>query len=268
MKRLSGITSIAAVLLTGCAAKPVVVAVAPPPIAAPAPVAAPLPKGAFPGMVIPAALPDGSYPTPNRALTPAATVWHLRAALNVAALACRGPQEGAIIAGYNAMLAARKPELARVEARYAAEFRSAGADWQDRYDDAMTRLYNFFSQSPARDEFCAAAAAILADGAGVPAEGLDAFAAARLPMLDRPFTDFYRAYDAWRGNAVRPLAQQSAVYAANATVALGPVAVADPAPVSVPAPVRANVPGVVAVSTPVRPVARIPWLVVDPSVLR
>ncbi|RZM00316.1 MAG: hypothetical protein EOP68_23180, partial [Sphingomonas sp.] len=199
MNRVLLSVSVAA-LLAGCASRQEVATVTPPKIMVPV-VAPPLPKGAFPGMVIPVALPDGSYPTPNRNLTPAATVWHLRAALNVAALACRGPQEATIVAGYNALLGAQKAVLTKAEATYAKEYKAGGGDWQDRYDDSMTRLYNFFSQSPARDAFCAAASSVLADGAVVSADRMPAFAAERLPTLERPFTEFYRAYDAWRGRA-------------------------------------------------------------------
>ena len=180
-----------------------------------------MPKGASPTIVIPVALADGTYPTPNRNLTTSAKVWHLRAALNVAALACRGPQEVVIVAGYNALLSAQKPVLAKAEATYASEYKSGGGDWQDRYDDSMTRLYNFFSQSPARDDFCAAAqhgsrAERRSDGRGIAR-----FAAQNLPVLERPFTDFYRAVDAWRGRTVRPVQPQLIVsrqYASNMPV--------------------------------------------------
>jgi hypothetical protein len=199
------VTLTIAALLAGCSSREVAL-VTPPPVMVPIPAPA-MPKGAFPGMIIPVALPDGSYPTPNRNLTPAAKIWHLRAALNVAALACRGPQEAVIVAGYNAMLAAQKPVLSTAEATYAKEYKAGGGDWQDRYDDSMTRLYNFFSQSPARESFCAAASGVLADGARVTPDRMPAFAAERLPVLEAPFTDFYRAYDAWRGRAapVRPV---------------------------------------------------------------
>jgi len=208
-------------LLAGCAQKPrTVAAVAPPVIMVPVP-APVMPKGASPTIVIPVALADGTYPTPNRNLTTSAKVWHLRAALNVAALACRGPQEVVIVAGYNALLSAQKPVLAKAEATYASEYKSGGGDWQDRYDDSMTRLYNFFSQSPARDDFCAAAQTVLAQSAGLTAEALPAFAAQNLPVLERPFTDFYRAVDAWRGHTVRPVQPQLIVsrqYASNMPV--------------------------------------------------
>jgi len=222
MSRRFALLSVTALgLLAGCTSKPRTVAqVAPPVIMVPVP-APTMPKGASPTIVIPVALADGTYPTPNRNLTTSAKVWHLRAALNVAALACRGPQELTIVAGYNALLSAQKPVLAKAEATYASEYKAGGGDWQDRYDDSMTRLYNFFSQSPAREEFCAAAGAVLAQSTGLTAEALPAFAAQNLPLLERPFTDFYRAVDAWRGRTVRPVQPQLAVsrqYASNMPV--------------------------------------------------
>jgi hypothetical protein len=199
MRRTIALTGIGLALLAGCAIKPKMVAVAPPPAPqtpAPAPLA--MPKGAYVGMQIPALMSDGRYATPNRNLSDDGAVWHLRAALNVAALACRGPDETAIIAGYNALIARQKTTLSTAQTRLTAEYKAAGGDWQDRYDDQMTRLYNFFSQSQARDAFCNAAAATLADSATVTAADLPAFAAGRLAVLEKPFTDFYAAYDAWR----------------------------------------------------------------------
>ncbi|WP_374942921.1 hypothetical protein [Sphingomonas sp.] len=202
--------------LSACAGRApqfAIVPLAPPPIAV-LPVVPPMPAGASPGMAIPAMLADGRYATPNAALSPAATVWHLRAGLNVAALACRA-DEATTVARYNALLAANRTALTTAEAQYAAEFRGAGGDWRDRYDDAMTRLYNYYATSPAQPAFCAAAAQILADAAAVPATGFAAFAAERLPALDRPFTDFYRAYDAWRRGTLPPAVLASAAIASQ-----------------------------------------------------
>jgi hypothetical protein len=199
MRHIIALTGVGLALLAGCAVRPKVVAVAPPPVpAAPTPVALAMPKGAYVGMQIPALMGDGRYATPNRNLSADGAVWHLRAALNVAALACRGPDEATIIAGYNALIAQQKVVLNGAQTRLTAEYKAAGGDWQDRYDDQMTRLYNFFSQSQAREPFCNAAAATLADGATVTAADLPAFAQGRLAVLEKPFTDFYAAYDAWR----------------------------------------------------------------------
>lgn len=232
----------ALVLLAGCSNQPTPPAlVIAPPAPAPIPVmTAQMPKGASPSTIVPTAFADGSYPTPNRVLTPAATIWHMRVGLNVAALACRGAQEATIVAGYNALLTTHKAALVTAEATYAAEYRKAGGDWRDRYDDAMTRLYNFFSQSPARDEFCAAAGAVLAEAQAVPADGLGGFAQTRLVRLDRPFTDFYRAVDAWRRHApVRPAVTYAQNAYAQGSIAPRPVATRPYVQVSVavPAPV-------------------------------
>lgn len=190
--------------VSACAGRtPMVVA---PPVLLPVAEAPPpptLPAGASPNMAVPAMLADGSFPTPNRALTPAAAVWHLRAGLNVAALACRA-DEATVVARYNAFLGAHRVELAQAEAAYAAEFRAGGGDWRDRYDDAMTRLYNYYATPPAQAAFCAAATELLAETQATSQPTLAAFAAERLPVLDRPFTDFYRAYDAWRRASLPP----------------------------------------------------------------
>lgn len=201
MRRYVALTAVGLALLSGCTRKTEVATVAPPPVA-PVPVPLAMPKGAYAGMQIPALMSDGRYATPNRNLSADGAVWHLRAALNVAALACRGPDEATIVAGYNALLASQKAVLngaqTRLTAEYKTRFGAKGADWQDHYDDQMTRLYNFFSQSQARDGFCNAAVATLADSATVTAADLPAFAAGRLAVLEKPFTDFYASFDAWR----------------------------------------------------------------------
>jgi hypothetical protein len=166
-------------------------------------------------MPVPARLADGSFPTPNRGLTPAATLWHLRAGLNVAALACRGAQEAVLVAGYNAWLKQRAAGLKSAETTLSAEYRAGGGDWRDRYDDAMTRLYNYWSLTPARDGLCAASLQVLAEQPGVGADALPGAAPGWLARLERPITDFYAAYDAWRSGAV--MASAAAAPATPAT---------------------------------------------------
>lgn len=169
---------IIAVLLAGCAGAPKRVTLIPPSV-----------------QVAPAPTPPPA-PTPiNAGLSPAATLWHLRAGLNVAALACRGPDEAAVIAGYNALLADHAATLKAAEAAYAAEYQAAGGDWRDRYDDAMTRLYNFFGQARGRDAFCRAAATTLTDLPAMTDAELPAAAATRLATLDQPFAPPWLAVD-------------------------------------------------------------------------
>jgi hypothetical protein len=195
--RVRSILPVAALLAAGCAHREVA---APPPPPAPAPVAlVPMPAGGRAGMAIPARLPDGGYATPNHALTAAATIWHVRTALNVAALACRDAAEPQRVARYNALLAAQRPAFAAAEKTLAAEYQArGGAAWRDGYDDAMTRLYNYWAQDFARARFCAAADATLDEAQALPAGGLSAAAPRWLGALDAPFVAFFRAYDAWR----------------------------------------------------------------------
>lgn len=238
--------------LAGCAkvAPPPVVATLPPP----APIMVQMPKGGRPGMVIPIRMADGSYATPNRALTEAATMWHLRTALNVAALACRDGEEAQTTAAYNAMLTARKPALAKAEANLSAEFKARGGDWRDSYDDAMTRLYNYWSQDFARAGFCAAAKQALTAAPAVPDAEFAQFATTQLVALDQPFTDFFRAYDAWRTQAAlvpvapRPLA--APVVATAATVQAVPGAEPRPQVVTQAVPARATATPLVAKDLP------------------
>jgi len=157
------------------------------------------PAGAAPNQMIPARDSEGSYLTPNRHLIPEETAWHVRAALNVAALGCRDAYEAQTVALYNAMLRQQREVLAHADSAVRADYHARyGAGWQDRHDDAMTRLYNFFAQPPAQAAFCEVAHAVLAESATVDPEHFLTFAADALPRLEAPFTEFYRAYDAYR----------------------------------------------------------------------
>lgn len=183
------LSSLIVVALSGCASRPP----APPAFAPVAAVAPPAPRFETAGVVAPPLLADGSYATPNRSVSPAAALWHLRAGLNVAALGCRGFADAALAPAYNALLAGHRAELAAAQRAVTAELGGAA-----RYDDAMTRLYNYFAMPPAQPRFCAEAAAILAASADVPAGELSAFAQDALPTLDAPFIQVFAAVDASR----------------------------------------------------------------------
>jgi hypothetical protein len=190
----------AAMLLNGCARRAPEVAVAPPAPPPPVVVAAPRPVpplGAAATLTIPPAMPDGGYATVNRALSADAALWHLRSALNVAALQC-DVADPTGVARYNQLLKVHAARFAAAHRALTAEYRAGGGDWQDRFDDSMTRVYNYFAQPPVRAQFCATALPMLAQVADLPAGGLDAFAAPGLASLDQPFVDFYRAYDRYR----------------------------------------------------------------------
>ncbi|MBX3594968.1 hypothetical protein [Sphingomonas sp.] len=211
-------------LLSACAATPRV-ATAPAPATPPVPMRAgppAPPDGAAPNLSIPARLADGGYATPNRDLSPAGAVWHLRAAFNVAALNCPDPM---LAQAYNRLLTAHRETLATAHRRLAAEYGGA-----DRFDPAMTRLYNYFAQPPAAAGFCAVAAPLLREAASLPAGQFAAFAPTAIAAIDRPFTAFYARYDDWRiavaawrrGESGPPqLAYDTAVFVADAVVTGG-----------------------------------------------
>ena len=223
---------LAALLLAGCASRPAVVAVAPPPVVRTAmPVA---PAGVAATFQLPARTAGGWW-TPNTGVSQAAAVWHLRAGLNVAALGCRDAAEPTRVAAYNALLARHGTGFTAALRTLSAEARAAsGNDWQDAQDDAMTRLYNFWAQPFAAAELCAAADAVLAEAALLPPADLPAFAPAALARLEAPFTAFYDRYAgyqaalaAWRAGSpvpvqvaavVPPLSVDPAVFT-DATVA-------------------------------------------------
>lgn len=157
------------------------------------------PAGSTPSQLIPAVAGDGHYLTVNQGISPEQMAWHVRAALNVAALGCRDVAERETIAAYNAMLGRHRAPLAAADAAVKAQYRVRyGAGWDSRHDRDMTRVYNFFAQPPAQTSFCRVARDVLAEAGRVSPERFAAFAADALPRLEAPFTDFYRDYDAWR----------------------------------------------------------------------
>jgi len=157
------------------------------------------PAGAARNQAIPPLGPDGRYVTLNQGLSPDETSWHVRAALNVAALGCRDAMERATVAAYNRLIARHSAVLAAAASGVKTSYRARyGAGWEPVHDRDMTRLYNFFAQPPAQLRFCAVARDVLAEAQTVRPADFAVFAAAALPRLEAPFTDFYRDYDAYR----------------------------------------------------------------------
>jgi hypothetical protein len=204
--------------LAGCGSRPAKA----PPVATTAPVRpAPVPPGgALPNLTLPERDGSGGFRTMNSGIAPAEAVWHVRSALNVAALAC---DDRTIVTSYNALLKRHKGVLT---AAYQAESRRLGS--VSAMDGHMTKLYNFFAQPPAQRGFCAAASRVAAEAQAVPGPQFDRFAADAIVRMDQPFQDFYRAYQgyqrdlaAWRAGGGRPgeqLAARSAVAARAAVI--------------------------------------------------
>ncbi len=169
-RRIGGWMAAAAVaaMLVGCGhrERPTPTAPAPEPSPTPAPPPPPPPPT-----------------TINSGLGDEEALWHLRAALNVAALGCgQGPAGAGIVTRYNALLIERKAVLATA---YAAEKARYGTE-RGALDRHMTQLYNFFADPAAQRGFCAAAADVAEKVATTPAAALPGFAATALEQLERP----------------------------------------------------------------------------------
>lgn len=169
------------------------------------------PAGASASFTVPSIGSDGRYVTINSGIGREEAVWHLRSAINVAALSCTGADERAIAAEYNALLKKQKKLFASAYKAEVARFRDDyGGEWQQAFDQHNTRLYNYFALPPAKAGFCRATRAVSADAASVSAADFPAFATAALLRLEMPFTAFYKAYDdyreelaAWRERSTR-----------------------------------------------------------------
>ncbi len=183
--------------ISGCATPPATVQL-PPVVATLPPPPPPMPAGGYIGMKSPTKRADGTYFTPNLDNTDQAAVWHLRNALNVAALGC-DQAGGGVVEPYNAWIKAHAVVIDRYYQAYIREWQAPNWwDWQRVYDDNQTRIYNFYAQPAMRSAFCAVARVEIAKVGQVADDDLPAFARAALLRLDRPFVEFYAAYDAWR----------------------------------------------------------------------
>jgi hypothetical protein len=147
-------------------------------------------------------------------ISPLETLWHVRVALNVAALGCRDADEATTVAAYNMLIRRNTAVLTAandaVSARYKATY---GAGWQDVRERDMTRLYNFFAQPAAQAEFCATAKDVLAQIGMVDSAGLMAFAKNELPALEAPF---------WSPQTLAAASPSTTVVAVSAAIPIAP----------------------------------------------
>lgn len=182
-----GLAGIALLYLAGCGSRPVK-----PPSPSPAPSRqAPVPPGgALPNLSLPESDGGGGFRTANSGISPEEAVWHVRSALNVAALAC---DDRGIVANYNALLKRQKGVFT---AAHKAETRRLGS--VSAMDTHMTRLYNFFAQPPVQRGFCAAASRVASEAQSVSAAEFQRFSASAIQRLDQPFQDFFRAYQTYQ----------------------------------------------------------------------
>lgn len=213
------------IFVAGCASKD-----KPKPSTPSQPASRPMPPaGAASNLTLPDEDGQGGFRTINDGLERDEAVWHLRSALNVAALSCVGTGSAALVANYNALLSQQKSVFAT---GYAAENARHRAGGNAALDGHMTKLYNYFAQPPAQAAFCAVARDVANEARSVAAAAFPAFAVSALARLDRPFDDFYRAYAgyqrdlaAWQNGArtAKTVAAPMALAASAAPQRVAPV---------------------------------------------
>lgn len=179
------------------------------------------PLSSAPGLTIPDADQTGRRITPNVDLTPEQALWQLRIALNVAALNCRGPEEAVLIANYTRFLNNHRAAIARSERTVIAGLgRLTGTNGIAARDSLSTRLYNYFALPPVHRDFCRIATEVTAQSAVEPVATILPFAALKISEVDRPFVEFFDAYDRYRQDlaawqAEQPQPEPAAAAAAN-----------------------------------------------------
>ena len=123
----------------------------------------------------------------HSSVSQAERVWHVRAALNVAALSCTGQKGPGVARNYNLMLARHARALSDSYAVKTARYQQiAGKGWQRAMDQDMTRLYNHWAWPPAQQQFCDAADGIARRAASLPPAEFNAYAPGALAELDAP----------------------------------------------------------------------------------
>ena len=171
---------------------PRAVIVIPPPL----PVMPLPPGGASATTKLPAFGADGVRITPNRGVSREEAIWNFRSALNVAALSCQGPVWGVIAQNYNKMIVLHKIRLTQTNTAVDNEFRKRypGQNALRVRDTHTTELYNFFTLSPVREEFCNTALRKSEEAIAVPLTAFPEYAIGALGDVDGIFLRFYDAY--------------------------------------------------------------------------
>lgn len=113
-------------------------------------------------------------------------LWHLRSGLNVAALICRNmSMSNSIVSDYNRMLTKHMLLLRGAAQAEVDQFKDQGGQWQDHYDSHMTKVYNLYSLTQQRSQFCVEAKHLVHEAAGLESPQFAHMATRMLQQLDR-----------------------------------------------------------------------------------
>ncbi|EQB13280.1 hypothetical protein RLDS_16210 [Sphingobium lactosutens DS20] len=217
-RRLLGrISLVSLAVLAACSTPPPPPPPTPPPAVVPTIMPVP-PENAAEGMAIPTKDEDGKYLTANRGVTSNTALWHVRMALNVAALNC--DKYGATARNqYNQILAVHSQVLkaanAAVDRNYKYAFGNAAIGSREQLN---TVVYNFFALPPVIKHFCPVAVTVGAKVLSTPSSQLLQMAPAWLDELEKPFQEFYAAYEDY----LRRLAEWQSRFGATVRVIIAP----------------------------------------------
>ncbi len=214
--------------LAACTTKPAPIPPPPRVVIAPVPPARPLPPaGAATTMMVPSVGLDGVRQTPNRGISRDESIWHLRSAINVAALNCQGPVWNKIADNYNSYIKLHKTRLTSASRTVDGEYkvRYPGQNGLRVRDTKMTDLYNYFSLPTVKREYCDAALAKSQELLTIPSATLPEYSIGALGDIDGIFIRFFNAYAQYQ----RDLADWNQKYAPP------PALVSDPVKPPVPA---------------------------------
>jgi hypothetical protein len=200
----------------------------PPPPTPPPPVVPTLrpvpPDNAAEGMSIPEKDADGKYQTANRGVTSNTALWHVRMALNVAALNCDKYGSTARLQ-YNQILSVHRDILDSandaVDRNYTVAYGRSAVGTRERLN---TVVYNFFALPPVIKNFCPVAVTVGAKVLSTPSSQLLLMAPQWLTELEKPFQEFYAAY----ADYLRRLAEWQSRFGGTVTLRLSPTPLPPP----------------------------------------
>lgn len=148
-------------------------------------------------------------------------LWHLRSALNVAALICDNKVYSSLVPNYNRLLTVHKTLLTAAVQTELDQFRAVDKKrWQALYDTHMTKIYNQYSLTQQRAKYCEKATQIAGIAGDLTAEDLSGQATAMIFRLNLA-GEINQALLGW-GPPGSPVPLVSASAASSATAVVRP----------------------------------------------
>ncbi|HEY1125453.1 MAG TPA: hypothetical protein VGE65_07450 [Sphingobium sp.] len=112
-------------------------------------------------------------------------LWHLRSALNVAALICDPKVYTSLVPNYNRLLTTHKALLTAAVQTELDQFKTVDKKkWQALYDSHMTKIYNQYSLTQQRAKYCDKATQLAGIAGDLTAEDLSGQATAMIFRLN------------------------------------------------------------------------------------